>query len=113
MSWKVRRSAIKLLAAIIETRSDMLQQLYENVAPVLIARFKEREESVRVDILQTFIALLRQTAVYCGDESALIMDIDKSNVYFDATGFGEELALLPETIKSSSSPTDDMETGEG
>lgn len=68
MSWKVRRSASKVLSAIIETRSDMLQQLYETVSPILINRFKEREESVRVDIFQTFIALLRQTSVYSGDE---------------------------------------------
>ncbi|OAD05429.1 TATA binding protein interacting protein [Mucor lusitanicus CBS 277.49] len=70
MSWKVRRSASKVLCAIIESRSDMLQQIYEDVAPVLISRFKEREESVRVDILQTFIALLRQTSVPA-DESAM------------------------------------------
>jgi cullin-associated NEDD8-dissociated protein 1 len=62
MSWKVRRSSSKVLCAVIETRLDLLQQLYENVAPVLINRFKEREESVRVDLLQTFIALLHQTS---------------------------------------------------
>ncbi|CAO3690585.1 unnamed protein product [Rhizopus microsporus] len=61
MSWKVRRSSSKLLCAIIETRLDMLQQMYELVAPVLINRFKEREDTVRIDVLQTFIALLRQT----------------------------------------------------
>lgn len=60
MSWKVRRSSSKLLCAIIETRLDMLQQMYELVAPVLISRFKEREDTVRIDVLQTFIALLRQ-----------------------------------------------------
>ncbi|CEI99860.1 hypothetical protein RMCBS344292_13940 [Rhizopus microsporus] len=61
MSWKVRRSSSKLLCAVIETRLDMLQQMYELVAPVLISRFKEREDTVRIDVLQTFIALLRQT----------------------------------------------------
>ncbi|KAI8375217.1 armadillo-type protein [Blakeslea trispora] len=64
MSWKVRRSASRVLCAIIESRPDLLQQLYETVAPVLISRFKEREESVRIDILQSFIALLRQTGHY-------------------------------------------------
>ncbi|OBZ85871.1 Cullin-associated NEDD8-dissociated protein 1 [Choanephora cucurbitarum] len=64
MSWKVRRSASRVLCAIIESRPDLLQALYETVAPVLINRFKEREESVRVDILQSFIALLRQTGHY-------------------------------------------------
>ncbi|KAI8139309.1 armadillo-type protein [Fennellomyces sp. T-0311] len=112
MSWKVRRSATKLLAAVIETRSDLLQSLYETVAPALIARFKEREESVRADVLLTFIALLRQTAVYGGNDAAVPLDTAKSNLYFDATGLGDELSLLPEKVQSSS-PATDMETGEG
>lgn len=113
MSWKVRRSASKLLAAVIDTRSDLLQQMYENVAPVLINRFKEREESVRVDIFETFITLLRQTAVYCGDDFGLSFDTGKSNLYFDATGLGEELALLPETARSTRPDTSEMEIAEG
>ncbi|CAG8725492.1 18074_t:CDS:10 [Gigaspora margarita] len=67
ISWKVRRSSSKLLASIIGTRHELLSQLYTNVAPALVSRFKEREESVRVDILQTFIVLLRQTHVYGGE----------------------------------------------
>ncbi|CAG8684896.1 5405_t:CDS:10, partial [Acaulospora colombiana] len=67
ISWKVRRSSSKLLAAIIGTRHELLVQLYHNVAPALVNRFKEREESVRVDVLQTFIILLRQTFVYGGE----------------------------------------------
>ncbi|CAG8542306.1 10983_t:CDS:10 [Racocetra fulgida] len=67
ISWKVRRSSSKLLASIIGTRHELLSQLYNNVAPALVSRFKEREESVRVDILQTFIVLLRQTHVYGGE----------------------------------------------
>ncbi|CAG8443165.1 10301_t:CDS:10 [Ambispora gerdemannii] len=67
ISWKVRRSSSKLLAAIIGTRHELLSQLYQDVAPALVNRFKEREESVRVDIFQTFIVLLRQTLVYGGE----------------------------------------------
>ncbi|KAI7863566.1 armadillo-type protein [Spinellus fusiger] len=84
MSWKVRRSAIKLLAAVIETRSDILEQLYKTVAPALIQRFKEREESVRNDVLQTFIVLLRQTNMYGGDPSPLATE--KTSYQFDITG---------------------------
>lgn len=68
MSWKVRRTSAKLLAAIIGTRQDLLGQLYSTIAPTLISRFKEREETVRLEILQTFIALLRQTNTYGGAE---------------------------------------------
>ncbi|KAI8979576.1 armadillo-type protein [Mycotypha africana] len=94
MSWKVRRSAAKVLAAIIATRPDRLQDLYENIAPVLINRFKEREESVRVDILQTFITLLRQTVVYSGENT----DYAKQSSF---GVFSDELNNLPPCPVSS------------
>ncbi|KAF9091293.1 Cullin-associated NEDD8-dissociated protein 1 [Mortierella sp. AD031] len=68
ISWKVRRTSAKLLSAIIGTRQDLLGQLYSTIAPSLINRFKEREETVRLEILQTFITLLRQTNTYGGAE---------------------------------------------
>lgn len=61
MSWKVRRSSVKCLEAVISNRRDLLVELYENVCPVLVSRFKEREENVKSDIFLAFVALLRQT----------------------------------------------------
>lgn len=61
MSWKVRRASAKCLEAIIATRHEMLLEFYKVISPVLIARFKEREENVKVDIFHAYIALLRQT----------------------------------------------------
>ncbi|KAI8905790.1 armadillo-type protein [Powellomyces hirtus] len=66
VSWKVRKASSKLLASIIGTRTDVLRDLLLNVAPVLISRFKEREESVRVDILTTFAVLVKQTGAAAG-----------------------------------------------
>ncbi|KAL9101716.1 MAG: hypothetical protein Q9163_003059 [Psora crenata] len=64
-SWKIRRCAAKVLYAIISTRSngDLLEKgtLYERIAPLLIKRFKEREESVRLEILVTLALLVRKT----------------------------------------------------
>ncbi|MCJ1401202.1 hypothetical protein MMC11_004414 [Xylographa trunciseda] len=64
-SWKVRRCAAKVLHTIISTRGngDLLENgtLYERVAPVLIKCFKEREESVRLEIITTLAALVRKT----------------------------------------------------
>lgn len=64
-SWKIRRCAAKALYAIISTRSngDLLDDgtLYDKVAPVLISRFKEREENVRLEILVTLGYLIRKT----------------------------------------------------
>ncbi|XP_046881587.1 cullin-associated NEDD8-dissociated protein 2 isoform X1 [Hypomesus transpacificus] len=61
MSWKVRRSSVKCLEVLISTRRDLLLDLYTTVCPALLARFREREENVRVDIFTAFVALLRQT----------------------------------------------------
>ncbi|KAL0263734.1 hypothetical protein SLS55_002715 [Diplodia seriata] len=64
-SWKVRRCAAKVLHTVIVTRSqgDLLEDgtLYERVAPALIPRFKEREESVRLEVLATLSSLVQQS----------------------------------------------------
>jgi len=62
VSWKVRKGSSRCLAALIQTRPEMLKDIYEKIAPVLIARFKEREENVKLDIFATFSELVKQTA---------------------------------------------------
>lgn len=61
MSWKVRRAAAKCLESVIATRHELLAEMYVTVSPALIARFKEREENVKCDILSAYTALLRAT----------------------------------------------------
>lgn len=65
VSWKVRRCAAKVLYTIISTRGsgDLLEDgtLYQKLAPVLVSRFKEREENVRLEILATLGTLVRKT----------------------------------------------------
>ncbi|KAJ3481603.1 hypothetical protein NLI96_g7546 [Meripilus lineatus] len=63
-SYKIRRSATKLLSAVIETRPELLITLYREVSPVLISRFGDREEIVRVEVWATYSKLLNQTATY-------------------------------------------------
>ncbi|KAH8556542.1 armadillo-type protein [Umbelopsis sp. PMI_123] len=109
VSWKVRRSASKVLAALIETRHDLLSQLYQTVAPALINRFKEREESVRVDILQTFIILLRQTSLYGGDN----VGISKEKDIFDYDTASERVDVFSARLTSGNSNVAMMETEEG
>lgn len=66
VSWKIRRCAAKALYAIISTRSngDLLDNgvLYQKIAPVLVTRFQEREENVRLEVLSTMTALVRKTS---------------------------------------------------
>ncbi|KAJ7751005.1 armadillo-type protein [Mycena maculata] len=65
-SYKIRRSATKLLAAIVGTRPELLSSVYKDVSPVLISRFGDREETVRLEVWATYVVLLNQTAVYGG-----------------------------------------------
>ncbi|KAF2104025.1 cullin binding protein CanA [Rhizodiscina lignyota] len=73
-SWKIRRSAAKVFSALIATRchgiNNLLEDgtLYEKIAPALIARFKEREESVRLEVLAALSLLIRNTVVYDSSE---------------------------------------------
>lgn len=63
-SWKVRRASTKLLSACISTRSDLLSTFYQTVSPALIARFGEREETVKTEVWATYTVLLAQTKVW-------------------------------------------------
>src|SRR6266436_8384991 len=65
-SYKIRRSATKLLSSIIATRPELLVTLYREVSPVLISRFGDREETVRLEVWATYVALLNQTSLYGG-----------------------------------------------
>ncbi|EIN13285.1 ARM repeat-containing protein [Punctularia strigosozonata HHB-11173 SS5] len=65
-SYKIRRAATKLLAAVIGTRPDLLAALYKEVSPVLISRFGDREETVRLEVWATYNTLLHQTRVFGG-----------------------------------------------
>ncbi|KAH7701290.1 Cullin-associated NEDD8-dissociated protein 1, partial [Aphelenchoides avenae] len=67
MSWKVRRAAAKCVEALVTYRTDRLYDNYNDLGPLLIGRFKEREESVRYDVFQGYAALLRQTRLFLPD----------------------------------------------
>ncbi|KFY22168.1 hypothetical protein V493_06792 [Pseudogymnoascus sp. VKM F-4281 (FW-2241)] len=64
-SWKVRRCASKVLYTLIGTRAsgDLLDDgtLYSQVAPVLISRFNEREQNVRLEVISATALLIRKT----------------------------------------------------
>lgn len=66
-SWKVRRGAVKVLQMAVQTRLELLSTFYKLIAPVLITRFGEREETVRLEIWNTYTLLLRQTYVWGGN----------------------------------------------
>jgi cullin-associated NEDD8-dissociated protein 1 len=65
-SYKIRRSATKLLSGVIGTRPDRLTRTYKDISPVLISRFNDREETVRLEVWATYGILLSQTTLYGG-----------------------------------------------
>ena len=63
-SWKVRRAAAKTLHSFIASRTDAVLETpstFEIILEVLVERFKEREENVRLQILQTISFLIQKT----------------------------------------------------
>ncbi|PSC76088.1 cullin-associated NEDD8-dissociated 1 isoform B [Micractinium conductrix] len=62
-SWKVRRAAAKAVSAVITHFPDLLTEVYPKVAPTLAARFREREETVKQDVFQAYVDLLRQVGL--------------------------------------------------
>jgi hypothetical protein len=58
-SWKVRRAAIKLIDALVSSRPDKLRAVYQQYAGLLIQRFKERDDNVKCNILETYRTFLK------------------------------------------------------
>ncbi|KAF0035583.1 hypothetical protein F2P81_013341 [Scophthalmus maximus] len=69
MSWKVRRSSVKCLEALIESRRDLLLSFYASLCPALLARFKEREENV---LLPPVVACVDDTFYKITSEALLV-----------------------------------------
>ncbi len=71
-SWKVRRAAAKLAAALVSQYPEVLLNTYRQLAPALVKKFKEREEAVRPDIYQAYNDLTRAVgaAARRGDAAA-------------------------------------------
>ena len=95
VSWKVRKASAKCLSAIIQSRADSLHLVYEAVCSkearavdlaqdspsarkCLLERFKEREESVRLDILKAFSDLLTATQVPVSEDSLVRVGVSGS-----------------------------------
>jgi len=58
-SWKVRRSAINIVDAIVKTRNDKVKDIVQRYSDKMIDRVKERIDDVKVDILNTFQGIIK------------------------------------------------------
>ncbi|OUC41780.1 hypothetical protein D917_03163 [Trichinella nativa] len=80
MSWKVRRAAAKCLEAAVNTRRNRICEFHQTIIPRLIERFKEREESVRCDLFNVLLSLLKRTRVYFQYSSKSIAEKDQKTI---------------------------------
>mmetsp|Transcript_95411 Transcript_95411/g.199626 ORF Transcript_95411/g.199626 Transcript_95411/m.199626 type:complete len:1263 (-) Transcript_95411:119-3907(-) len=62
-SWKVRRAALRVLAAMVKGLPDKLDEIYKTFSSPLISRFTEREESVKLDVFITFGEMVQHAVV--------------------------------------------------
>ncbi|KAI0307414.1 TIP120-domain-containing protein [Multifurca ochricompacta] len=108
-SYKIRRSATKLLASIIATRPELLVPLYKEVSPVLISRFGDREETVRLEIWATYVTLLTQTRLYGGGSQTR----DSVGVKRKRTPDGSEFEETAYSLLQSQNPTATLQAGFG
>mmetsp|Transcript_31002 Transcript_31002/g.77547 ORF Transcript_31002/g.77547 Transcript_31002/m.77547 type:complete len:1225 (+) Transcript_31002:85-3759(+) len=70
-SWKVRRAAAKLLAALLHAKPEAAHSIFPQLCPVLLSRFVEREDSVKADIFATARLLVQSAAAPIAAEKAL------------------------------------------
>ena len=52
-SWKVRRASVRVIHSVVKTRLDFQGQVLEKYGGVLIERFKERTDDVKIEIMAT------------------------------------------------------------
>ncbi|KAL9059984.1 MAG: hypothetical protein Q9162_000834 [Coniocarpon cinnabarinum] len=89
VSWKVRRCAAKALQTILFARGrEYLDnaESYSRIARALVDRFKEREETVRVEVLQTTCFMVRESKEHDPD-------VDYSEYLNSREQFGSQQTL--------------------
>ncbi|KAJ9060019.1 hypothetical protein DSO57_1035356 [Entomophthora muscae] len=80
-SWKVRRTCAKTLCSLVNIYPEKLQFFYDMISLKLISRFNEREEAVRVEVLQAFTALLHQTF---SQDMHLVKGLSSNEIEYEA-----------------------------
>jgi cullin-associated NEDD8-dissociated protein 1 len=108
-SWKVRRSAIRVLLGIVEAKKhDPIMTLWKTkwhvrkhkqstVAAALVSRFKEREENCRVAVIECFSRLLDVT-IQCNKNGTLQLSSISSYSDDDNMKVDEDAATTNLTI---------------
>ncbi|CAP20633.2 Protein CBR-CAND-1 [Caenorhabditis briggsae] len=83
VTWKVRRAAAKAMEAMVASHRESILYLAQTLGPIIIGRFKEREETVRTEIISVYIALLNQISLLVPDLQKAIVSSDEDSIETD------------------------------
>jgi cullin-associated NEDD8-dissociated protein 1 len=94
-SWKVRKSAVQVLNAIITSRSETIDSKYINE---ILYRVREREENVRLDIISCFTNFLSKSTSKISNNTSEITSVEQIQIS-DTVDFINN--LKPSIIKAT------------
>jgi len=107
-SWKVRRSAIRVIRAVIEAKHHEPGMLWTTeysirngktttIAAALLSRFKEREENCRVELMECFTQLLN---LAMKSAAAGLLQLTSSDRDDSAVALNLDSAYAPNLVKA-------------
>uniref|UniRef100_A0AC35UGK6 TIP120 domain-containing protein n=1 Tax=Rhabditophanes sp. KR3021 TaxID=114890 RepID=A0AC35UGK6_9BILA len=70
-SWKVRRAAVKCIFAICNVQKNKFSTVLNNYLPILVGRIKEREEMIKIELLQAIQSIITNTRQFLPRDLAL------------------------------------------
>uniref|UniRef100_A0A1I8EVT8 TATA-binding protein interacting (TIP20) domain-containing protein n=1 Tax=Wuchereria bancrofti TaxID=6293 RepID=A0A1I8EVT8_WUCBA len=110
MSWKVRRASAKCIEALILSRRDEIVKYLTSFGPLLISRFKEREDNVKWDIMHAYTALLSQIRNLIPNFSAICVPEENGNVEKNACGDAETITVKGGVLLRNAVSMEQLET---
>lgn len=111
-SWKVRRSAIRVLKAVVQSKKHDPSSLWKTqysvrngkaalVSQALVGRFKEREENCRVEIIDCFTLLLDETVRASDAGIVRFTQTDEMDTSSHSACIDLRVSYAPELVKAS------------
>ncbi|VDN94136.1 unnamed protein product [Brugia pahangi] len=110
MSWKVRRASAKCIEALILSRRDEIVKYLTSFGPLLISRFKEREDNVKWDIMHAYTALLSQIRNLIPNFSAICVPEKNGDVEKNACGDAETITVKGGVLLRNAVSMEQLET---
>ncbi|KAM3717848.1 Cullin-associated NEDD8-dissociated protein [Dirofilaria immitis] len=110
MSWKVRRACAKCIEALILSRRDEIVKYLTSFGPLLISRFKEREDNVKWDIMHAYTALLSQIRNLIPNFSAICVPEENGDAKKNACGDVETITVKGGVLLRNALSMEQLET---